>query len=185
MFTPRDRATLAAALAVAVGVLATGCDRQPTSPAVARAGVAADAAIVTGKVPFTFYANAYPPAVADCLGGPIHFFGPVSGWWEAHLTSSGQEGYQEYDDFSNLTATQGSQTWTAAPGSHEIWAENFPIGTAGMAAVLVHEGSTRFLSNDGAPTLLFRHSIHVLERPDGTIEHDNVTVEVECLGVGG
>lgn len=183
MSTLRARATLAASLAVTVGVLATGCERQPTSPAVARAGVEADAAIVTGKHNFTVNGvSFYVPA--PCLGGPIHITGSISGWWQANLTSSGQEGYQEYDDFSNLTATQGVQTWTAEPGSHEIWENNFSIVDGGTY-VLVHEGRTRFLSNDGAATLLFRHSIHNVWNPDGTMEVGNVTGQAYCLGTTG
>lgn len=178
----RMRAVLPASLVPVIILLGAGCDAGPTAPA--SAAPSTPTFSVTGvRQPFQGTAGFSAPA--PCLGGDITITGPVSGWYQVLHTPTGTTEYTEYDDFSQLTASLGGETWTARPGSHEIWSESLPpVGDA--TRKVTHEGRTGFDPVDGeGPSLFFVHRIHGVLLPSGDLHFYNVTFEAYCRPAKG
>lgn len=120
-----------------------------------------------------------PPA--PCLGDGVRLVitGSISGWDLITSTPTGKTHIAERIDMTQLSATHGGHTWTAAPGSHEIW--SFMIAPGGMAN-RIHVGNTMFTSETTDLKLKFVHRIHVQIHPDGSREILRNIFEVQCVG---
>ena len=105
--------------------------------------------------------------------------GNISGRDLITSTPTGKTPIANWIDMSQLSATFGGHTWTAAPGSHEIW--SFMINPGGMAN-RVHVGNTMFTSASTDLKLKFVHCIHVKIHPGGTREVLRDIFEVQCVG---
>jgi hypothetical protein len=128
----------------------------------------------------TFQRAANVMAPSQCLGGTFRITGTITGWVQTVVNPEGHLVFTQHADFSRLTATLGTDSWSADPGSHEIWSES--LTPAGSGTVTVHEGRSRFTSSTGAPDVLFVHRIHRLWLPDGENQLNDVTFEAECYG---
>jgi len=129
----------------------------------------------------TFQRSVNVMAPSVCLGGTFRITGTITGWVQTVVDPQGHMVFTQHADFSQLTATLGSDVWSADPGSHEIWSESLtPPGEA--ATVSVHEGHSRFTSSTGAPDVLFVHRIHRLWLPGGEFQLNDVTFEAVCYG---
>lgn len=182
MYTPHK--SLAAGVVLAVGALVAGCDHAPVAPEATAplADTHATPDLSTGLIPFQVSVGFNVPFA--CLGGPVHLSGTVTGWYQEFITSSGQYSYEEYDDYSQLVASRGADTWHALPGSHEIWNQQASV-TYETAVTLEHQGRTIFAPDeDDEPMLLFRHSIRRLKVPGGALLFDERTFSGTCLGTG-
>lgn len=181
-----------ALLAFVAGGILAACsdvpsnDRQPAT-LLAPAVSSADAAFV-GRISFMEPDVGFPPVDAPCLnlGEPLAITGTISGWYQLTQTSDGHQHWQEYDDFTGLTATGGGQTWYAGPGAHEIWSENLPATEEGYgesAFDIVHEGRSPFVGSDGNTAFIFVHRIHQVLTPGLELVVNNQSgLTVQCVG---
>jgi hypothetical protein len=180
-----------ALLAFVAGGILAGCSDVPSNgpPAtlLAPAVPSADAAFV-GRIPFTEPGVVFPPLDAPCLnlGESLTITGTISGWYQLTQTSLGHQHWQEYDDFTGLTASGGGRTWSAGPGAHEIWSENLPATDEGYGETaydIVHEGRSPFVGPDGTTQFILVHRIHQVLTPGLDLVVDNVSaLKVQCVG---
>jgi hypothetical protein len=159
-------------------VWAAGCESAPTAPA---SEPGAPSFVVT-RDRQEFSQPVVIPVPSPCLGGTFTVAGTISGWFQVIVTPNGHVQVTEHIDFSQLTASFDGRSWTAQPGSVEIWSRSLaPLGDA--ARVVVHEGRTRFVADDGAgPGIMFVHRIHQLRLPNGDVLINDIVFEAFCRG---
>jgi hypothetical protein len=177
-------------------MLVIGCETAPTAPDALSAVELADAvSTATDEAVLSkatknrqAFQGTIPapgiPAPSSCLGGTFFINGTISGWSQSVVDPNGTVHFTEHIDFSQLVASFGSRTWTAQPGSHEIWSGKFSL-VGDPKQVVVHEGRTRFLADDGqGPKMMFIHRIHRLVLPSGELQHHIEKLEAVCIGEG-
>lgn len=177
----RSIASLIPLLILAASLSTGGCTADLISPEFAERGTANPDQVVA-RDRGTFSQNVAIPVPSQCLGGTLLVTGTISGWFQNVATPNGHLKVTEHIDFSQLTASFDGKTWSARPGSHEIWSNSFPPG-GDAASVIVHEGRTRFHPDDGEGTnLVFVHRIHRVFTPAGEFVVNNVLGQAFCYG---
>jgi hypothetical protein len=192
----RQLESLTAMLILIGALLVVGCETAPTAPDALSAAELSDA--VSTSADQAVHSKATKnrqdfqqtipapgiPAPSPCLGGTFFINGTISGWSQSVLDPNGTLHFTEHIDFSQLVASFGDRTWTAQPGSHEIWSGKFSV-VGDPEEVVVHEGRTRFLADDGqGPKMMFIHRIHRRVLPGGELQHHNTSMEAVCIGEG-
>jgi hypothetical protein len=170
------------------GRLPTAPDRMPAVSASATAPPSTHGGSATTEfVEFTFNPTINVPA--PCLGvGLFVITGTVQGWARITTAPNGQVHLVERWDFSQLTATFGTDTWRAAPGSGEMFQfNNLPGvgGTGAPVAGVVHQGRTRFIADGDAPDVFFVHRFRILRLPNGEFQFTRMETEIAeiaCIG---
>jgi hypothetical protein len=186
-----DKRQLVVAAAV-VALLNGGCGDSPiTGPTVASIA-APDSAASTHGATTEFEEFQFSPTIrvpAPCLGGGTFVItGTVSGWARITTTPNGQVHLMEKWDFSQLTGSHGGSTWTAAPGSGEMFSFNNLPGVGGTGTPVsgvVHQGRSRFIADGEAPDVFFIHRFRILRLPSGEFQFRRVETEVaeiQCVG---
>lgn len=126
-----------------------------------------------------------PPAPCLGEGARLDITGTISGWDLIVERADGSIHLTEYVDFTNLVGTFDGHTWTAGPGSHEMWSINWPPDVP-LSPVngrqTTHVGNTVFRAEDGTPDLKFVHQIHLVRLPSGELHTLRVILEVYCIG---
>jgi hypothetical protein len=186
-----DRRQLMVAVA-ASGLLTAGCgDTLPTMPT--PAGVTAHESVGSTHGATTeleeFQFSPTIPVPAPCLGGGTFVItGTVSGWARITTTPNGQVQLMEKWDFSQLTGTHGGHTWTAAPGSGEMFSFNNLPGVGGTGTPVsgvVHQGRSRFVADGDGPDVFFVHRFRILRLPSGEFQFTRLETElaeIQCVG---
>lgn len=170
--------------ALALLIAATACRDTPTALGPATPAPRASEGALTGRGTYDWPANGIPIS-APCLGlGELLYTeGTWHVHWEANLTKLGQ--YKEVDhvDYSDVVIHADGLTWTAAPGAIEQMVFLYS-GSVPTAQVERHQFDARYLSQDGLPDLLVRHSVKVVVGPDGTFRHYyfGVPFDAKCIG---
>jgi hypothetical protein len=185
----RAKTKTPAVLVFLIAVLSVRCaEAPPTEPTLVTPEAPLLSGATTNRVEFQFLFGG-PAGIgfnAPCLGGILVIRGLVTGWAQITQTPNGHTHITEHWDFTQLTASLGADSWSAAPGAGEMFSFNLP--PLGAAAIrVVHNGRSRFIADGDRPDVFFIHRFHVLRLPSGEFlftRPETEFAEIQCIGPG-